>query len=86
MLKIVNGLEEAGAALTASDRIAKIAFTGSTEVGKIINKSVADKLIPVTLELGGKSPNVFFNDIMDEDDAFREKTSRASPCSPWEPG
>lgn len=74
VLNIVNGLgEEAGAALTASTRIAKIAFTGSTAVGKSIYKSVADKLIPVTLELGGKSPNVFFSDVMAVDDAFREK-------------
>ncbi|KAB1503123.1 aldehyde dehydrogenase [Corynebacterium sp. 320] len=74
VLNIVNGLgTEAGAALTATDRIAKIAFTGSTEVGKIINKAVAEKLIPVTLELGGKSPSVFFADIMDKDDDFREK-------------
>ncbi|MDN6619050.1 MAG: aldehyde dehydrogenase family protein, partial [Corynebacterium variabile] len=75
VLNIVNGLgEETGAALTASDRIAKIAFTGSTEVGKIINKAVAEKLIPVTLELGGKSPNIFFGDVMDADDSFRQKT------------
>lgn len=74
VLNIVNGLgTEAGTALTASDRIDKIAFTGSTEVGKIINKAVAEKLIPVTLELGGKSPSVFFSDIMDQDDKFREK-------------
>ncbi|KAH8391395.1 hypothetical protein KR215_005652, partial [Drosophila sulfurigaster] len=74
VLNIVNGLgEEAGAALSGSDRIAKIAFTGSTEVGKIINKAAADKLIPVTLELGGKSPNVFFADIMDKDDDFLDK-------------
>ncbi|HIW95108.1 MAG TPA: aldehyde dehydrogenase family protein, partial [Candidatus Corynebacterium gallistercoris] len=74
VLNVVNGLgEEAGAALTASDNIDKIAFTGSTEVGKIINKAAADKLIPVTLELGGKSPSVFFKDIMDEDDDFRAK-------------
>lgn len=74
VLNIVNGLgTEAGAALTASDRIDKIAFTGSTEVGKIINKAVAEKLIPVTLELGGKSPSVFFSDIMDQDDKFRAK-------------
>jgi aldehyde dehydrogenase len=64
VLNIVNGLgEEAGAALTASDRIAKI-----------INKAVAEKLIPVTLELGGKSPNIFFGDVMDADDSFRQKT------------
>ena len=74
VLNIVNGLgTEAGAALTDSDRIDKIAFTGSTEVGKIINKAVAEKLIPVTLELGGKSPSVFFSDIMDQDDKFRAK-------------
>lgn len=74
ILNIVNGLgEEAGAALSGSDRIAKIAFTGSTPVGKIINKLAADKVIPVTLELGGKSPSIFFADIMDEDDAYLEK-------------
>lgn len=74
VLNIVNGLgEEAGAALSGSDRIGKIAFTGSTEVGKIINKAAADKIIPVTLELGGKSPSIFFKDIMEEDDAFRDK-------------
>ncbi|MGP6174733.1 acetaldehyde dehydrogenase ExaC [Corynebacterium sp. A21] len=73
-LNIVNGLGgEAGAALSGSNRIAKIAFTGSTEVGKIINKAASDKIIPVTLELGGKSPSIFFKDIMDEDDGFREK-------------
>mgnify|MGYP002716275318 CR=1 FL=1 len=59
VLNIVNGMgDEAGAALSGSDRIAKIAFTGSTEVGKIINKAAADKIIPVTLELGGKSPAI----------------------------
>ncbi len=74
VLNIVNGLgEEAGAALSGSDRIGKIAFTGSTEVGKMINRAVADKIIPVTLELGGKSPSIFFPDIMDADDAFRDK-------------
>lgn len=74
VLNIVNGLgDEAGAALSGSDRIAKIAFTGSTPVGKIINKAAADKVIPVTLELGGKSPSLFFKDIMDEDDSYLEK-------------
>ncbi|APT88742.1 aldehyde dehydrogenase [Corynebacterium frankenforstense DSM 45800] len=74
VLNIVNGLgEEAGAALSGSERIGKIAFTGSTEVGKMINRAVADKIIPVTLELGGKSPSIFFPDIMDADDAFRDK-------------
>ena len=75
VLNIVNGLgSEAGAALSGSDRVAKIAFTGSTEVGKIINRAAADKIIPVTLELGGKSPSLFFPDIMDRDDEFRSKT------------
>lgn len=74
VLNIVNGLgEEAGVALSSSNRIGKIAFTGSTEVGRIINKAAADKIIPVTLELGGKSPSIFFADIMDEDDAFLQK-------------
>ncbi len=74
VVNIVNGIgEEAGVALSTSDRIAKIAFTGSTPVGKIINKAAADKLIPVTLELGGKSPSIFFPDIMDEDDTYLEK-------------
>lgn len=76
VLNIVNGVgEEAGAALSGSDRIAKIAFTGSTPVGKLINKAAADKVIPVTLELGGKSPSIFFKDIMDEDDSYLEKLS-----------
>ncbi|AWB82714.1 aldehyde dehydrogenase [Corynebacterium yudongzhengii] len=74
VLNIVNGLgDEAGAALSGSDRISKIAFTGSTAVGKIINKAAADKIIPVTLELGGKSPSIFFPDVMDADDDFRAK-------------
>ncbi|MDO5511899.1 aldehyde dehydrogenase family protein [Corynebacterium sp.] len=74
VLNIVNGLgEEAGVALTSSERIAKIAFTGSTAVGKIINKAAAERIIPVTLELGGKSPSIFFSDVMAKDDAFRDK-------------
>ena len=74
VLNIVNGMgDEAGAALSGSDRIAKIAFTGSTEVGKIINKAAADNIIPVTLELGGKSPALFFEDIFEKDDDFKKK-------------
>ena len=74
VLNIVQGFgREAGEALATSKRIAKIAFTGSTPVGKIINKAAADKVIPVTLELGGKSPSIFFADIMDKDDAYLEK-------------
>ena len=83
VLNIVNGLgSEAGAALSGSRRIAKIAFTGSTEVGRIINKVAAERIIPVTLELGGKSPSLFFPDIMDKKDAFFDKVSRASRCLP----
>lgn len=74
VVNVVNGFgHEAGAALTDSDRISKLAFTGSTEIGKVIAKAAADKIIPVTLELGGKSPNVFFKSIMAEDDNFRAK-------------
>ncbi|MEM7075113.1 MAG: aldehyde dehydrogenase family protein [Pseudomonadota bacterium] len=74
VVNVVNGFgEEAGAPLAGSDRIAKIAFTGETTTGQIIMKAAADNLIPVTLELGGKSPNLFFGDVMDADDAFLEK-------------
>lgn len=74
VLNVVNGLgNEAGAALSSSDRLNKIAFTGSTAVGKAIHQAVSEKIIPITLELGGKSPNVFFPDVMDADDAFRAK-------------
>lgn len=74
VVNVVNGYgTEAGSALTASTRVAKIAFTGSTSVGKLINQAVADRLIPVTLELGGKSPNVFFPDIMDADVSYLAK-------------
>jgi aldehyde dehydrogenase len=73
-LNIVNGYGgEVGAALATSKRIAKIAFTGSTVTGKKIMRAATENLIPVTLELGGKSPNIFFSDIMREDDAFFDK-------------
>lgn len=74
VLNIVNGFgPEVGGPLAESDRIAKIAFTGSTETGRIIMKAATKNLIPVTLELGGKSPNIFFSDVMAEDDAFLDK-------------
>ena len=74
VLNIVNGFgREAGMPLASSRRIAKIAFTGSTSTGRVIAQAAANNLIPVTLELGGKSPNVFFADIMDKDDAFLDK-------------
>ena len=74
VLNIVNGFgREAGMPLATSQRIAKIAFTGSTSTGRVIAQAAANNLIPATLELGGKSPNVFFADIMDKDDAFLDK-------------
>ena len=74
VLNIVNGFgREAGMPLANSKRIAKIAFTGSTSTGRVIGQAAANNLIPATLELGGKSPNVFFADVMDKDDAFLDK-------------
>ncbi|WP_297772540.1 aldehyde dehydrogenase [uncultured Roseovarius sp.] len=74
VLNIVNGLgAEVGAPLAKSPRIAKIAFTGSTETGRKIMQAATENLIPVTLELGGKSPNIFFSDVMAQDDAFLDK-------------
>ena len=74
VLNIVNGFgREAGMPLASSRRIAKIAFTGSTSTGRVIAQAAANNLIPATLELGGKSPNVFFADIMDKDDSFLDK-------------
>jgi len=73
-LNIVNGYgAEVGAPLATSSRIAKIAFTGSTATGRKIMEAATVNLIPVTLELGGKSPNIFFSDVMAEDDAFLDK-------------
>ncbi|HWU35092.1 MAG TPA: aldehyde dehydrogenase [Methylovorus sp.] len=74
VLNVINGFGvEAGKALATSPRIAKIAFTGSTSVGRLIMQYASQNLIPVTLELGGKSPNIFFEDIMDADDAYFDK-------------
>ena len=74
VLNIVSGTGiEAGKPLAASDRIAKIAFTGSTAVGKEIMKTAANHITNITLELGGKSPNIFFADVMAEDDDFVDK-------------
>nr|WP_314480140.1 aldehyde dehydrogenase family protein [uncultured Pseudomonas sp.] len=76
VLNIVQGFGcEAGEALATSKRIAKIAFTGSTPVGAHIMKCAADNIIPSTVELGGKSPNVFFEDIMQAEPAFIEKAA-----------
>ena len=74
VLNIVNGYgREAGMPLATSKRIAKIAFTGSTTTGRVIAQAAANNLIPATLELGGKSPNIFFADVMDKDDAYLDK-------------
>ncbi len=74
VLNVVNGFgAEAGQALATSTRIAKIAFTGSTPVGSHILKCAAENIIPSTVELGGKSPNIYFEDIMDHEDAFIDK-------------
>ncbi len=74
VLNVINGHGlEAGKPLASSSRIAKIAFTGSTSVGRMIMQYASQNLIPVTLELGGKSPNIFFEDIMDADDDYFDK-------------
>src|SRR5699024_4427960 len=74
VLNIVQGTGlEVGKPLATNPRIAKVAFTGSTAVGRSIMQYATENIIPVTLELGGKSPNVFFPDIMDKDDAYLDK-------------
>ena len=74
VLNVVNGMgHEVGKALALSPRIAKLAFTGGTVTGKLIMQYASENIIPVTLELGGKSPNIFFADIADKDDAFFDK-------------
>jgi len=74
VVNVVNGYGlEAGKPLASSKRIAKIAFTGETGTGRLIMGYAAQNLIPVTLELGGKSPNIFFADVMDADDEFFDK-------------
>ena len=74
VLNIVNGYgAEVGRPLATSPRIAKIAFTGSTQVGQLIMQYATENIIPVTLELGGKSPNIFFEDVMDQDDDYLDK-------------
>ncbi|WP_374668589.1 aldehyde dehydrogenase family protein [Ramlibacter sp.] len=74
VINVVNGFgREAGMPLATSKRIAKIAFTGSTATGKVIAQAAAANLIPATLELGGKSPNIFFDDVAAADDEFLDK-------------
>ncbi|MEO1544772.1 MAG: aldehyde dehydrogenase family protein [Pseudomonadota bacterium] len=74
VLNVVNGFGvEAGKPLAQSPRISKVAFTGETTTGRLIMQYASENIIPVTLELGGKSPNVFFEDVYNDDDAFLDK-------------
>jgi aldehyde dehydrogenase len=74
VLNVVNGFGvEAGKPLASNKRISKIAFTGETTTGRLIMQYASENLIPVTLELGGKSPNIFFEDVMDADDDYFDK-------------
>ena len=74
VLNVVQGFGvEAGKPLASSNRVAKVAFTGETTTGRLIMQYASENLIPVTLELGGKSPNIFFADVMEADDAFFDK-------------
>jgi aldehyde dehydrogenase len=74
VVNVVNGPgAEIGKALAANKRIAKISFTGETTTGRLIMQYAAQNIIPATLELGGKSPNIFFSDVMAADDSFLDK-------------
>src|SRR5204863_8063040 len=74
VLNIVNGFGvEAGKPLASSNRVAKVAFTGETTTGRLIMQYASQNIIPVTLELGGKSPNVFFESVAEARDAFYDK-------------
>ena len=74
VINVVNGFGvEAGKPLASNRRIAKIAFTGETTTGRLILQYASENLIPSTLELGGKSPNIFFDDVFDHDDNFADK-------------
>jgi aldehyde dehydrogenase len=74
VLNVINGFGiEAGKPLAQSKRVAKVAFTGETTTGRLIMQYASDNIIPVTLELGGKSPNIFFEDVCAKDDDFFDK-------------
>ncbi|MFI6985235.1 aldehyde dehydrogenase family protein [Embleya sp. NPDC050154] len=78
VVNIVPGFgEEAGAALTAHPDVRKLAFTGSSEVGRLVAAAGADRLVPVSLELGGKSPNIVFPDVVDQIDAIVDNAAFA---------
>src|ERR1700680_1705708 len=74
VVNVVNGFGvEAGKPLASSDRIAKVSFTGETTTGRLIMQYASQNLIPVTLELGGKSPNIFFSDVLAAHDDYQSK-------------
>lgn len=74
VVNIVNGFgAEVGRPLVTNKKVAKAAFTGSTATGRMVMQYATENIIPVTLELGGKSPNIFFNSVMDADDEFLDK-------------
>ena len=74
VVNVVTGFgPEAGKPLASSPRVAKVAFTGETTTGRLIMQYASENLIPVTMELGGKSPNIFFPSVLDEDDSFLDK-------------
>ena len=77
VLNVVNGFGvEAGKPLAQNKRIAKIAFTGETTTGRLIMQYASENIIPCTLELGGKSPNIFFADVADKDDDLLRQVPR----------
>ena len=83
VINVVNGFGvEAGKPLASSPRVKKVAFTGETTTGRLIMQYASQNIIPVTLELGGKSPNSFFSDVLPENDDFADKSLEGSPCSP----
>src|SRR5450432_4057818 len=87
VLNVVNGFGlEAGKPLAQSKRVAKIAFTGETTTGRLIMQYASENIIPVTLELGGKSPNIFFADVMDADDEFFDKALEGFAMLALNPG
>lgn len=74
VVNVVQGFgPEAGKPLAQSPRVAKLTFTGETSTGKLIMQYASENIVPVTLELGGKSPNIFFDDVFDEDDELADK-------------
>src|SRR5690606_38236111 len=74
VVNVVNGFgSELGRSLVTNPKVAKAAFTGSTATGRMVMQYATENIIPVTLELGGKSPNIFFSSVMDEDDSFLDK-------------